>query len=112
MEKKIIGWFANGSTGISSEAMAYAAAGVENKSRFGNGTPSDPSDFNRCLKLVAQVPEVKEKFSVIAKLSDKWAVVIKNWDLLETSFIDEVGFDWSKGRSAPKTYELMKNLGL
>ncbi|GAG26436.1 unnamed protein product, partial [marine sediment metagenome] len=62
MEKKILEWFANGETGTSSEAMAFAAAGIANKSSFGNSTPSDPSDFNRCLKLINQVPEVKDKF--------------------------------------------------
>ena len=54
----------------------------------------------------------KEKFSDIAKLSQQWAVLISRWDELEKIFIDEVGFDWSKGGSATKTYELMKEIGL
>ncbi len=110
MEKKILEWFATGETGISSKAMAFAAADIENKSSFGDGTPSDPSDFNRCLKLVHQVPEIKSHFDKIAKLSDKWEVLISKWEIVERSFLDEVGFDWCKADRAPKTYKLMKDI--
>jgi len=112
MEKKILKWFATKNTGVSSKAMAFAAVGIENKGNFANCTPSDPADFNRCLVLIDSVPEIKEKFSDIAKLSQEWAVVISRWDELEKIFIDEVGFDWSKEGSATKTYELMKEIGL
>ena len=110
MEKKILKWFATGNTGVSSKSMAFAAAGIENKGGFGNSTPIDPRDFNRCLKLVDQVPEVKDHFEKIAKLSDKWALLISKWDEIEKSFLDEVGFDWCKGTSAPITYKLMHDI--
>ena len=110
MEKKILEWFATGNTGVSSKAMAFAAVGITNKQSFGNSTPSDPSDFNRCLKLVEQVPEIKHHFDKIAKLSDKWAVLISKWEIIEKSFLDEVGFDWCKGDRAPNTYKLMHSI--
>lgn len=112
MEKKILEWMSTDETGISSKAMAFASVGIKSSGSFSNYTPSDPSDFNRCLKLVAHVPEVKEMFPVIAKLSKQWEVVINNWDVIEASFLNEVGFDWCNGKSAPETYKLMKSLGL
>lgn len=110
VERKILEWFATGKTGVSSEAMAFAAAGIENKSSFGNSTPSDPSDFNRCLKLLNQVPEIKEHFPKIAELSDQWSLLISRWDEVEESFLQEVGFDWCNGDRAPETYKLMKSI--
>jgi len=109
MKDKILDWLANGQVGLSSKCMAMCAAGVSYKYKY---TPSDPSDFNRCLLLVQQIPEVENEFNRIARVSDKWKVVIDNWQLLKSTFIDEVGFNWSNGDRAPKTYKLMKKLGL
>ncbi len=110
MERKILEWLASDRTGVSSKAMAFAAVGIVNKRSFGNSTPSDPSDFNRCLMLVDQVPEIKHQFDEIAKLSDKWALLISKWEIIEKSFLDEVGFNWCKGDRAPKTYKLMHTI--
>ena len=60
--------------------------------------------------LVHAVPEVKNHFNKIAKLSKKWKSIIDNWDLIEKTFIDEVGLNWCNGSRAPKTYALMKQL--
>jgi len=109
MKNKIIEWFALGERGMSSEAMAAAASGVNGRARH----PSDPADFNRCLLLLIAVPEVREKFDKIAALSDTWNTLIEHWDEVEECFINEVGLNWSKGRKlhASKTYDLMKSLG-
>ena len=108
MNDKILNWFVNGEVGASSRAMAVTALGQ--KSDISH--PLDPDDFNRCLKLVKQVPEIKNYFEQISKLSLQWKTVIDNWNEIEKSFIDEVGFDWCNGYRAPKTYELMKQLNL
>lgn len=110
MEKQILEWLANGETGTSSKAMAFAAAGVEVKGPFNKSIPSDPDDFNRCLKLVAQIPIIRAHFIKIAQISEAWNTFISNWDAIEKSFLDEVGFDWCDARSAPLTYGLMKEL--
>ena len=104
----LLTWFANGSKGASSEAMAFAAAevkmtGLENH-------PFDPSDLNRCLLLLDQVPEVRNHFDKIGASSAVWKRFIDNWGELESTFLEEAGLNWSKDRSAPKTYELMKNI--
>lgn len=105
---KILKWLAQERTGMSSEYMAFTAAGIE--PRYGCSYPHDPADFNRCLVLIHRVPEIKEHFGVISNSSTQWAALISGWDELERTFIDEVGFNWSKADSAPKTYALMKEI--
>jgi len=104
---KILDWLAQGQPGVSSETMAFTALGV---SRRYASAPSDPSDFNRCLLLVDEVPEVRDAFPRIRALSPKWAAIIDHWDELKELFIGEVGWDWSNGLAAPKTFQRMKDL--
>lgn len=112
IKEKILNWLAHGRVGTSSKSMALCAAGLEQDRMWGVSTPSDPDDLNRCLLLLEQVPEVRDHFCNIAKLSPKWGTLIARWDEVEQCFIDEVGLNWCKGRSAPKTYKLMKEIGL
>jgi hypothetical protein len=111
MKDKILNWFATGQVGLSSKSMACAAAGLPQDPQWGAHHPSDPDDFNRCLLLIDQVPEIREHFQAIAALSQTWARLIDRWDEVEKCFLDEVGFNWSKARRASKTYELMKEIG-
>lgn len=106
VDKKIGAWLINGETGLSSKAMAAVALGVGSDGSH----PYDPDDLNRCLKLIDKIPEIKLHFDEIAQLSNTWRLMIAKWDELESLFISEVGFDWSKGDSAPKTYELMREI--
>ena len=111
LEKKVLKWFANGDIGISSECMALAACGIEAKRQH---TPLDPPDFNRCLKLVREIPEIMHHKDKISSISKKWKSLMDNWNHLESIFLDEVGIDWKKDRNKPaeKTYRAMKDLGL
>ena len=111
MKDKILDWLTSGRTGVSSEAMARAVTGLPQNSRWGSSTPSDPDDLNRCLLFLKAVPEAREHMDKVAALSEDWAKLVKNWDVLEKTFLDEVGLDWHKAKSAPKTYVLMKKLG-
>ncbi len=108
LKNSILNWYANGEKGLSSEAMAAALSG-NTPTRIYH--PGDPADLNRCIKLVAAVPESRSHLQEVAKLSPQWEKIIKHWDELEKSFIDEVGFDWCKAKSAPKTFKLMNSLG-
>jgi len=107
LEKKVLNWFANGRVGLSSKAMATAVAGIDSKETY---YPSDPDDLNRCLLFLEAVPEAREHLDKVAKLSDYWAALIDRFDEVEKCFLDEVGLNWSKGRSAGKTYKLMKSI--
>jgi hypothetical protein len=107
LEKQVLRWYATGQTGLSSKAMACVACGIVPTDA---SPPCDPADFNRCLKLVAMVPEIKDHFHMIATLSKTWEKIISRWDEIEKSFIDEVGFDWCNAKSAPKTYHLIQEI--
>lgn len=109
MKNKILNWFATGEIGISSKAMASAIADIPLEDKWSNH-PHDPDDLSRCLKFLAAVPEARQHLHKVAKLSKKWEKLIARWDEVEKSFIDEVGFDWCKGGSAKKTYDLMQKI--
>lgn len=108
IERKVLEWLANGETGVSSETMAMAACGIK---RGWSSHPYDPADFNRCLMLIKAVPEIKYHMDKIAKISATWGKLVDHWDEVEECFINEVGLDWCNGRRAPKTYNLMKQIG-
>lgn len=115
MKDKILKWFMDGETGVSSEAMAraFASESQDPKRNEYHSHPSDPADFNRCLKLLHAVPEAKKHMDKVSGLSDIWEKLVDNWEKLEQCFLAEVGLDWSKGRElrATKTYAFMKDLG-
>jgi hypothetical protein len=107
VQQKVLKWLMKGeNVGNSSKAMAAAATGHIGKPSH----PYDPADFNRCLVLCHQVPEVKDNFHLIKEISPTWSKLIDRWDEVEKCFIDEAGFNWSKSGSAPKTYKLLKSI--
>lgn len=56
---KVVGWLANGETGTSSETMAFWLA--FNIEKEDSGHPYDPADFDRCLRLLEAVPELRKQ---------------------------------------------------
>ena len=107
MKDKILTWLGTGQVGASSKAMALCIAGVKG----GISHPYDPDDLNRCLLFLEAVPEAREHLGKLRKLSPTWANLVDRWGEVEASFLDEVGRNWCKARSAPKTYDLMKAIG-
>lgn len=107
--EKVLEWMAYGEPGRSSETMAFRLLGMKPRQRESH--PLDPADFNRCLKLLKAVPELRDKLPEMKAVSPAWSAIVDRWSELEESFIDEVGWDWSNGQSAPKTYALMKEIG-
>lgn len=103
---KTIGWLANGETGLSSETMAFWLAFDVKKDD--DSHPHDPDDLDRCLMLLDAVPEMRPHLPRMAEISPEWAALVANWDVIERSHLDEVGLGWTKAKSAPKTYELMR----
>lgn len=85
-------------------------AGVATGHNGGISHPLDPSDLSGCFQLITEVPEVKQYFPEISKLSTTWKLMIEHWDKLEKSLTEEVGIDWSKGNTAPKTLKLIRNI--
>lgn len=107
MKDKILEWFATGRVGASSKAMASAVADLPHDKSH----PYDPADLNRCLLLLEAVPEIRNSMDKVAAISDTWGKLVARWDEVEQCFLDEVGLNWCKARSAPATYELMKQIG-
>ena len=103
-------WLASGSRGTSSETMFTVLTGVN---ALGDDTPDhpyDPDDFDRCLRLLAAVPELRAKLPLMAAQSPEWAALVNNWDRIEQSHLDEVGLGWTKGGTASRTYKLMRSV--
>ena len=104
IKSKVLEWVASGRVGQSSKAMAMTACNLPNSGDY----PLDPDDLNRCLLMLEVVPEVREHFEKIAGLGVVWDRLISRWGEIESCFLEEAGPNWSKARSAPKTYALMK----
>lgn len=105
---KIAHWLANGKVGESSKTMAlYLGFGVLYQRA---SHPYDPPDFDRCLLLLDQVPELKKSLWKMGAVSDSWSALIDRWDILEQSHLGEAGLGWSKAQSAPITYKLIRSV--
>ena len=103
MKDRILLWLATGETGISSKTMAFCAI----ETNYEKGChPYDPADLRRCMLLVEQIPEIKDYFPKIAKLSDTWGRIIDNWDTL----IDTLKTEMESGDSAPVTYKMLQKI--
>jgi hypothetical protein len=101
----LLNWFATGRVGASSRTMACHFMGVEHDGSY----PYDPDDLNRCLLLLDAVPEIREHMNKIAEINNVWAALVDRWGEIEQTFLEEVGLNWIKGSSAPRTYKLMKD---
>ncbi len=101
-------WFAHGEVGASSKTMALYLAFSERYKRA--MAPADPADFDRCLRLLAAAPGLRKQLPRMAEVSDEWAALVARWDDIERSHLNEVGLGWTKARSAPRTYKLMRDI--
>ena len=107
----VIAWFCGNDTGISSKCIAAYMSGVAPEDIRYTSPPSDPADLGRCLRLLEKFPEWKTRIPEMANVSKRWADMVPHWDAVAHSMDEEVGIDWSKGQSAPITYNLMKEKG-
>lgn len=106
-QRKTLEWLANGSPGLSSKTMAFWL-GFDVLVEKGRNYPHDPADFDRCLQLLNAVPEMRPHLHRMADLSPAWKKLVARWDEIERQHLAEVGLGWTKARSAPMTYDLMK----
>jgi hypothetical protein len=100
-------WNDSYDTGISSKAIASVMRGAT-ASVGASSYPRDPADLGRCLRLLRLIPEWRPRILIMGGLGPVWAEMARRWDELEQSMADEVGIFWEKGKSAPKTYALMR----
>jgi len=108
VQTKTLEWFELDKYGQSSKCLAFHLCGIKTKM---TDAPKDPSDLNRCFRYLKYVPELKENLNIMTKVSPYWSLLVENWDLLEKTFVEEVGEDWKqRDKSATNTYNLMEDL--
>lgn len=107
-------WLRHGYRGVSSETIFAVLKGSDlpitspalcrSPAEFCH--PLDPSDFNRCHKLLEIVPEWRDRLDELKALGDPWPALVDNWDKL-TEMLKEhlAGGDWRP------MYDFMKELG-
>ena len=103
-------WLAGGERGVSSDSIVQHLTGIPAARGWGIDIPHDPSDFDRCLQLLEAVPALRLMLPEMATASPMWAALIERWAEIEACHLDEVGLRWTKGKSAPKTYEIMRSV--
>ena len=103
-------WMTAGERGISSKAIALTALGGY-PTGFDALPPWDPSDLRRCLLLLEEVPEAREKgLRVLAERYSRWAALLNIWDCLSETLRSEIGEELPPRGPAPRTYALMREV--
>lgn len=102
-------WLVNGRTGLSSKCML---ATIINGGPVLGGWdakfhPHDPSDLQRCIRLLDAAPELRKHLNIMREVSSEWSVLIQNWTALEATFKEEFLANPNK---APLTLKFMREL--
>lgn len=100
-------WLLESDCGLSSKALMARMLGASARPM---NYPHDPADLGRCLRLLQRVPAWRARIGEMAACGKCWAALVSQWDEIASAMEAEVGIDWSKGCSAPKTYALMKSV--
>lgn len=80
-------WIATGEVGISSKTIWAALMGVPFTRKTQFDTPSDTDDFQRCFKLLHDVPGFRERLPEVGAWFPKWKPFCEHWAELETLWI-------------------------
>jgi hypothetical protein len=102
-----IGWLTNGDTGISSKTIWFVMTGRPMPDTFWPSTPSDPSDFGRCYRLLQVMPSWRARLPEVAAEYPEWKKLVAAWDEIEALYLAELPTGMAR-----KTYDRMKELGL
>ena len=101
-------WLRHGDRGISSDTIFEVLQNYElGVCRWDYETPQDPSDFNRCVKLLDAIPEWRAFLPLVSETHQHWKPIIDHWDELEALLKEE------KSRPdgmAPKLYKRLSEL--
>lgn len=106
VNRLVMNWLLNGERGSSSEAIVSKMEHVPIFSHRANAHPIDPSDFNRCVKLLDCVPEYRRRLDEMRDVSPVWNELIEHWGELEQMLSDAL-----EQGVAPEMYKYMKELG-
>ncbi|QDP43688.1 hypothetical protein SEA_PHORBESPHLOWER_60 [Gordonia phage PhorbesPhlower] len=102
-------WLANGERGMSSETIVAAVTGRPVGRYRNTNHPYDPADLRRCMKLLDAYPRTRLMFKdAVRGISDTWSRMADRWDEMESLLREEMAS--RTDNTAPKTYELMREL--
>lgn len=73
----ISAWFECDDVGASSKYMACV---LDHRPIPAYAHPHDADDFERCVKLLAAAPELRNSFRALARKSPEWRAIVENWD--------------------------------
>jgi hypothetical protein len=85
VEARALKWVSTGSTGISSKAILGVMTG--NPPDDGYCYPHDGGDFQRCVVLLALIPEWKARLGEMKAVGPEWAALVDHWDELYALYI-------------------------
>ena len=100
-------WAAGRDTGISSLTIYHVMTGNPIRD-YWYSTPSDPSDFGRCYRLLKLFPQWKPRLQEVAVRFPEWKNLVSEWDALEKMYERELA---TPDPTYPM-YRRMKELGL
>lgn len=84
-------WIISADTGTSSKTIWAVMMFIEinNPRSWNYGTPSDPSDFGRCYRLLQSIPEWRDRLTEIPPLFPAWGPIVREWDTLTALWEEE-----------------------
>jgi hypothetical protein len=97
-------WLHGGDTGMSSETIWRVLMGETPRHPR---TPSDPSDFGRCYRLLRLMPGWRQRLGEVAAVYREWTALVAAWDELTAIYEEEL-----PSGQCPRLYARMKELGL
>lgn len=83
--KQVYDWLKCGSTGMSSETIAYTF--LSKGSPITINIPHDSGDFGRCYYFLKKHPFIK--VSIMKKLGKDWLLFVENWPALSRAYKKE-----------------------
>lgn len=101
-------WLLGPDTGLSSQTIFSVLASTESlRSRalgtWGPTTPSDPSDFGRCHRLLERFPMWRDRLGEVSEAYPKWKPLVAAWDEMTALWLEE-----SPTGNCPKLFKLMQ----
>tara|TARA_B100002019_G_C20940242_1_gene436463 strand:- start:41 stop:523 length:483 start_codon:yes stop_codon:yes gene_type:complete len=81
-------WLKSDEVGLSSKYLAKVLS-QRNDFNAEYAVPYDPSDFQRCRKMLDAAPELKERLYLISDVSEVWKGLFEDWNKICDSIDNE-----------------------
>lgn len=78
-------WIVGRDTGLSSKTIWAVMMGVKDCC----SVPLDADDFGRCYRLLALIPEWRERLVEMGEAFPDWVPLAREWDKLEEMYLQE-----------------------